>query len=76
MKSKKPSVNLLCNTILTKNDETRLSFKKSTKRMELSETKEKDNNTTLIEHDDEVWEVLLEDKDDSGDFEGDKVDLK
>lgn len=43
------------------------------------ETKKRDNNMIPIEHDDEAWVVLAEDKvvsDDSVDFHEDKVDLK
>jgi len=40
--------------------------------------KEKDNNMIPIEHDDEVWVVLVEvdDFEDSDDFEEDNDDLK
>lgn len=49
------------------------------KRMGLLETKEKDNNMTPIEQDDETWADLVDDKvvfEDSEDFQVDKVDLK
>ena len=40
------------------------------------EMKEKDNNMTLIEHDDEAWVVLDEGKVDFEDLDDDKADLK
>jgi hypothetical protein len=41
--------------------------------------KKRDNNMTPIDHDDEVWVVLVEDNDDledSDDFDEDNDDLK
>jgi len=79
MTSKKLFVNLLCNITQIKNDEIKLNFKKSMKQMVWSEMKEKDNNMTRIEQDDEVWVVLVEDKavsEDLEDSDEDKDDLK
>jgi hypothetical protein len=67
-RSRRLFVSSLCSITLTRNDEIKLSSRRSMKPMEYYEMKRKDNSMMLIEKEDEVWVVY----EDLADFDDDK----